>query len=103
MAQLLQQNIKHGLDIPPEQLAHLVKEDYQKELSSLIGNSDPSQIISMFGEETVNKLRKHDLEKLKSGLIPGVRKETKSFQPQEEPPKPRRWDDFTEQVKKNLK
>ena len=70
MAQLLQQNIKHGLDLEPRHLAQLVREDYQKELASLIGTSNPEQIISMFGEETVNKLRKHDLEKLKGNLVP---------------------------------
>ena len=105
MAQLLQQNIKHGLELEPQHLAQLVKEDYQRELSSIIGNSDPGQIIAMFGEETVNKLRKHDLEKLKISLTPNnVKFQAKpTSQVIEEPQRPRRWGDFEDQVKKNIK
>lgn len=66
MAELMSKNIKHGLELEPNQLAQLVKEDYQKELVSLIGGSDPDQIISMFGEEMTNKIRKADLAKLKA-------------------------------------
>ena len=66
MAELLQKNIKHGLDIPPEQLARLVKEDYQREVMSIVSNSDAKQILSMFGDDVVNKIRKHDLEQLRN-------------------------------------
>jgi hypothetical protein len=65
MAQLLQQNIKHELELEPQSLAQLVREDYQKELAGLIGSSNPEQIIGLFGEDVTNKLRRHDLEKLK--------------------------------------
>lgn len=100
MAQLLQQNIKHGLELEPAHLAQLVKEDYQKELASIIGNSNPDQIIAMFGEETVNKLRKHDLEKLKSSLSPQQRFQPKQEVESTEPVRPKKWSEFNEEFKK---
>jgi hypothetical protein len=103
MAQLLQQNIKHGLELEPSHLAQLVREDYQKELASLISTSNPEQIIAMFGEETVNKLRKHDLEKLKSSLTPQQRFAPKQEVVAEERQRPRKWSDFNEELKKSIK
>lgn len=70
MAELMQKNIQHGLELEPQHLAQLVKEDYQRELVGLIGGSDADQIIAMFGEDVANKIRKHDLAKLKSKLGP---------------------------------
>lgn len=70
MAELMQKNIQHGLELEPHHLAQLVKEDYQRELVGLIGGSDADQIIAMFGEDVANKIRKHDLAKLKSKLGP---------------------------------
>jgi hypothetical protein len=66
MAELMSKNLQHGLDLEPQYLAQLVKEDYQKELISLIGSSDADQIIALFGEQVTNKIRKADLAKLKS-------------------------------------
>jgi hypothetical protein len=102
MAQLLQQNIKHGLELEPAHLAQLVREDYQKELASLISAANPEQIISMFGEETVNKLRKHDLEKLKSSLSPQQRAAPKQ-EVENVPVKPRKWSDFNEELKRKVR
>lgn len=67
MAELMQKNLQHGLDLEPQHLAQLVREDYQKELVSLIGSSEADQIISMFGDDITNKIRKHDLAKFKAG------------------------------------
>ena len=55
------------MELEPSTLAQLVREDYQKELVALIGSSNPEQILGLFGEEVSQKIRKHDLEKLKSG------------------------------------
>lgn len=66
MAELMQKNLTHGLELEPQHLATLVKEDYQREIASLIGGADASQILSMFGDELSNKIRKHDLAKFKA-------------------------------------
>ena len=67
MAELMQKNLQYGMELEPSTLAQLVREDYQKELVALIGSSNPEQILGLFGEEVSQKIRKHDLEKLKSG------------------------------------
>lgn len=85
MAELMQKNLQHGLDLEPSHLAQLVKEDYQRELVSLIGGSDAEHIISMFGEDITNKIRKHDLAKFKSNANPQTQikpAEVESEQPQ---------------------
>lgn len=70
MAQLMEKNLQHGLELEPQHLAQLVREDYQKELVSLVGASNPEQILALFGEDLTNKIRKHDLEKLKGSNKP---------------------------------
>ncbi len=67
MADLMQKNLQHGLELEPSMLAKIVKEDYQKELVGLIGGSDAEQILAMFGDDVANKIRKADLAKLKAG------------------------------------
>lgn len=104
MAQLLQQNIKHGLELEPKHLAQLVREDYQREIASLIGSSNPEQIISMFGEEVTNKLRKHDLDNLRQKLThDSIRNTTRQVDNQIDQAKPRKWSDFNEEMKKKIK
>lgn len=66
MAELMQKNIQHGLDLEPQALAQLVKEDYQSELRQLINGAEPEAILGMFGEDISNKIRKHDLSKFQA-------------------------------------
>lgn len=66
MAELMQKNIQHGLDLEPQALAQLVKEDYQSELRQLINGAEPEAILGMFGEDLSNKIRKHDLSKFQA-------------------------------------
>ncbi len=63
MAELMQKNIQHGLDLEPAQLAQLVKEDYQSEIRALVGGADPESMLAMLGGEVADKIRKHDLSK----------------------------------------
>lgn len=98
MASLMQKNLEHELDLPPQALAQIVKEDYQKELVSLIGNSDASQILAMFGEDTVNKIRKHDLEKLRNNANSPM-KPSSSPGNDNVPPKKMRPAEFAEWLK----
>lgn len=88
MASLLKKNLDHGLELEPSQLAQLVREDYQKELVSLIGSSNPEQILAIFGEDVALKIRKHDLAKLKNGTFqPKQSKQSQEVdQPKDEKP-----------------
>lgn len=65
MAALMQQNLQHGLELEPNQLAQLVKEDYLNEQKLLVGSSSAEQLIAMFGEDIANKIRKYDLAKFR--------------------------------------
>lgn len=105
MAQLMQQNINHGLELEPQYIAQLVREDYQKEIQSLIGNSNPDQLISLFGEETINKVRKHDLEKLKTKVNPFGAKSNKveSSNNQNTEPKNMTRDEWREYIDKKAR
>ncbi len=80
MAELMQKNIQHGLELEPNHLAQLVKEDYQKELVGLIGSSEAEQIIGLFGEDLTNKIRKHDLAKFKSKQLPNMPTQTRQVE-----------------------
>lgn len=99
MAELMQKNINHGLELEPQHLAQLVREDYQKELSSLIGGADADQILSMFGEDVANKIRKHDLQKFKSMNSGVPSQQPKQNAPQNQPPRRMRSDEYEEYIK----
>jgi hypothetical protein len=100
MAELMSKNIQHGLELEPNHLAQLVREDYQKELAALIGGSDPDQIIAMFGDEMTNKIRKADLAKLKaSQLAPQVPRKTNNSIAQSEGRQKMRPDEYEAYLK----
>lgn len=105
MAELMQKNIQHGLDLEPTQLAQLVREDYQRELVSLIGSSDADQIISMFGEDLTTKIRKHDLAKLKAnqGSLPTHRNQPNSPQSNSGSAKPMTKDEWKAVIERRAK
>lgn len=64
MAELMQKNLDMGLDLDANMLSQLVKEDYMSEQKALIGGATAEQLISMFGEDIANKIRKYDLGRI---------------------------------------
>lgn len=65
MAELMQKNIQLGLDLEPQYIAQLVKEDYLAEQKALVGGLDGEGLVKLFGDEVINKIRKHDLSRFK--------------------------------------
>jgi hypothetical protein len=63
MAQAMQTALKHGIDADSTLLAEMVTGDYKNELTSIIGESGPEQLIAMFGEDLINKIRRYDLQR----------------------------------------
>jgi hypothetical protein len=63
MAQAMQTALKHGIDADSTLLAEMVTGDYKNELTSIIGESGPEQLIAMFGEDIINKIRRYDLQR----------------------------------------
>ena len=66
MAQLMAKNLEHGLDLAPQQLAELVKQDYIKEIQELFGSTESDALLNLLGEGVSNKIRQADLKKLKA-------------------------------------
>lgn len=93
MAELMQKNLQHGLDLEADQLAQLVREDYQTELKGLISNSDAEQMLAIFGEEVANKIRKHDLSKFQM-KNPEPKVSSQPTQKSEEKMSPREYTEY---------
>lgn len=67
MASLMYKNLELGLDLSPADLVDEVKKSYYSEFKEMFGGSDASFILSMFGDDVANKIRKHDLAKFQQG------------------------------------
>ena len=66
MAQYMSMNLQNGIELPMASIVELVREDYEQDLKEVFGGASAEQILKLVGEETANKIRKHDLSKLKS-------------------------------------
>lgn len=65
-AMLLQQLINAGQTATPQQLAEKVRADLMEEHKTLIAQTDdPEKLIEIIGKDAVDKIRKHNLSKLK--------------------------------------
>jgi hypothetical protein len=71
IAGYLKQALKHGAKLHAKDVVDLVRQDYQKKFKSLFGEADAESLVAMFGEEFAEKIRKHELKKLKAtGKVP---------------------------------
>jgi hypothetical protein len=66
MAFYMRQNFTNGWEAPIEMIVQQVKKERQGLLSDMSSNSSAEQLIEMLGDETVNKIRKYDLERLRA-------------------------------------
>lgn len=66
MAELQSTNVKKKLELSPDQLAKLVREDYIAEQKALFGATEGDQLLDLFGEDLVKKMSKAQIAKLKS-------------------------------------
>ena len=66
MAEYMMMNLQNGVELPMSSIVDLVREDYEQDLKEVFGGASAEQIIKLVGEDTANKIRKHDLAKLKS-------------------------------------
>lgn len=69
MAELMQKNIQHGMDLEPKDLARLVREELVSELQSIVGDSDGDSLLSLLGDGVSDKIRKHDLASLNKKMM----------------------------------
>lgn len=105
MADLMAKNVAMGLDLTPDHLAQLVREDYVGEHKSLYSNLEGDALLSLMGEEVVNKIRKADLARLKAG-IPTVPKTPIDTAKADQKPAGKQWltmDEMREQRERRVK
>ena len=101
MAELMSQSLQHGIDLKPQDLAKIVKEDYINEMKELFGSADDDILLGLVGDETANKIRKADLKRLKGGQIQQQR--ASSAKPQaDKPQKKESPDEFFARLKKGF-
>lgn len=66
MAYYMHQGLKRGMDLKAGDVVDLVKNDYINEQKSLYSSLDGESLLSILGPEIADKIRKHDLSRLKS-------------------------------------
>lgn len=65
MAYYMHEGLKRGLELSPKDVVGLVREDFENDFRSLYGSADGEVLLGLLGEEGANKIRKHDLSRLK--------------------------------------
>lgn len=66
MAYYMHQALKRGYDLSASDVADLVKQDYINEHKSLFGGLDGDMLLKLLGDDVANKIRKHDVSKIKN-------------------------------------
>ena len=66
MADYLEKSLRHNVDLSPQELVKVVRNDYLEEFNSVLSAADGEQLLSLIGEANAEKLRKADLKRLRS-------------------------------------
>lgn len=66
MAFYMLKNLQNGWDAPIQVIVNQVKQEQKAMLANLTESSDVETLINTFGEGVINKIRRYDLEKLRS-------------------------------------
>jgi hypothetical protein len=66
MAYYLHQGVKRGIEVTAADVVSLVKEDYINEQKQLFSNLDAENLIKLLGDDMAGKIRKYDLNRVKS-------------------------------------
>jgi hypothetical protein len=74
MAYYLHQAAEHKIPASPEDVVAMVRQDFIDEQKALFGGLDGDALMSILGEDTAEKVRKHTLTKIKNPNIPFERK-----------------------------
>ena len=98
MARYIQRSAKIGFQMTAHEAAKLVKEDLLEAQKRLIGNSDGETLIKLLGQETANKIRQYDTNKLRNPeqnlRTPEVQGEVRERKPRDKRMTSAEWRDF---------
>ncbi len=73
--------LQNGIDVTPQEVVHLVREDYDSDYKSLYQSADPQTLIKLLGEDVVRKLVEANTSNLRSPLQEAVRNTSKPSGP----------------------
>lgn len=65
IAKLADQAIEADYDADPKALAEMAIQDFRQEQTAILGKLDGASLVAMLGDELVNRIRKHDLQRLR--------------------------------------
>ena len=68
----LRESLRRGLDLTAADVVPLVRADYDREIKSLLGGLDGQVLADMLGGDTLEKIRKRDLEEYKKASQPAA-------------------------------
>jgi hypothetical protein len=71
MAELMQENLRLGLDLPAKTVSKILEEEARSSVVSLLGEMDEDALGGLLGEGIAAKLRAHELRKVRGGGAPG--------------------------------
>jgi len=82
MASYMSEGLKRGVDMSPADVCKQVKKDYSEDYASIFSGMEPEDIISIFGDDLIKKIRKYDTSRVQkrptSSHVPD-----KDFRPKE--------------------
>jgi hypothetical protein len=65
MAFYMRENLRQGWDAPLDLIVSQVKKEHQERNAEISKDATVEQLVEMFGEDVINKIRRHDLEQLR--------------------------------------
>lgn len=102
MAQLMAKNLEHGLDLPPEAIAELVRQDYVRDIQELFGSTEADALVSLLGEGVSNKIRQADIKKFKANNPFGAKQPSQQMSTQEKPTQKMNKEEWKEYLNKKV-
>lgn len=81
MAYYLHQGLVHRMDLKPEDVVDLVREDYLITIKDLLGSAEAEKLVELLGADVVKKVRKVEVEKIKNNPMDKVRTPEKQGSP----------------------
>lgn len=76
IAQYMKGAMQSGIEATPAEIAAHVYDDYKSDFASFSKDASPEQLIELIGQETFQKMRKWDIERIQNGKAMPSQKQT---------------------------
>lgn len=73
IAYYMQQGLRRQVNLAPKDVIDLVKRDYTEDIKELFGSLEGDALLERVGKETTEKIRKHQVNKLKDNPLKEVK------------------------------